>query len=479
MHNNQFCVSSDCKKEELITKIESSGFNYVFVEENGILKGVIHSDSLNKLDTEKGIQCLVKPFREFIPKDASEELISEVFSKSIYPVLPVLTDSGLLVDIVVCKNESRIPVLEPKLGGNELNYVTDCVNTNWISSQGKYVELFQESLGEYTGSDYVLAVSNGTVALHLALVCLGGGPGDEVIVPDLTFGATLNSVIHAGASPVIVDVNQNDWNIDPELIEAAITPKTKAIMPVHIYGVPCNMEKILEIAHKYDLVVIEDCAEALGAKIKKQHVGTFGDIGTFSFFGNKVITCGEGGALLFKSKKDFEHARILRDHGMNPSKRYWHDVVGFNYRITNLQAAVGVAQLEQLTEFRQTRNRMFDLYDSELLKTGYFARQKIQKENTQSYWLYSLSISDDLHIDRDTLIHQMSLLNIDVRPLFYPMAIMPAFKSSVTHLNGSSAMISSRGISLPSSVLLSETQIRYIASNLIKTITRLDQIKKL
>jgi perosamine synthetase len=261
-----------------------------------------------------------------------------------------------LVDYSTIYKLRSISIASPLLNGNELNYVTDCLKTNWISSQGKYVKEFERQFELYHENFNAVAVSNGTVALHLALEAIGIGENDEVLVPNLTFAASVNAIIYAKAIPVLVDISKETLNIDLNKIENLITKNTKAIMVVHLYGSPCDMNSIIEISKKYNLKIIEDCAEALGSYYYNRPVGVFGDVSTFSFYGNKTITTGEGGMVLFKDNEIAEKARVLRDHGMSKSKRYWHDFVGYNYRLTNIQAAIGVAQFERLNVKKITFN---------------------------------------------------------------------------------------------------------------------------
>ena len=248
-----------------------------------------------------------------------------------------------LVDYACFDENIHISLAQPQLSGNEYKYLMDAFLSTWISSIGSYISRFEETFSNYCGVKYGIATSNGTTALHLALSALDIGSGDEVIVPDITFAATINAVLYTGAVPVIVDVEEDSWCIDPDEIEKAITPKTKAIIPVHIYGQPCNMDAICAIARKNNLYIIEDCAEAHGAEWKNGKVGSFGIISCFSFFGNKVITTGEGGMCITDSIELNEKMRILRDHGMSRKKKYYHEVIGFNYRMTNLQAAIGLS----------------------------------------------------------------------------------------------------------------------------------------
>ena len=225
-----------------------------------------------------------------------------------------------------------IPVYQPSLTGNEKKYVNECLDTSWISAKGKFVEQFETAFSKYIGADHAITVANGTVALHLALIALGIGRGDEVIVPTLTYVASVNAIAYTEATPVFVDSLKSNWQVDPDDIERKITEKTKAIMVVHLYGHPCDMERIMAIAKKHDLFVVEDCAEGFGSYFAGQHVGTFGDISTFSFYGNKTITTGEGGMVVTNDETLYARASHLKDQGMAKFRQYWHDVIGYNYR---------------------------------------------------------------------------------------------------------------------------------------------------
>ncbi|KQH83648.1 hypothetical protein AMR76_21810 [Vibrio furnissii] len=468
------CISYDAILRDALIKMDSNAKGLLFVVIDRKLLGVVTDGDVRRaIISGKTINDSIEDVYNsdcfFLPQDAKVEDIQANINERV-KIIPLVDSEGNIVDFSSLERLHRIPVLEPLLGGNELEYVTECIKTNWISSQGKYVKLFEEEVAKYTNSKYVLAVSNGTVALHLALVSLGIGPGDEVLVPDITFGATLNAILLTGAKPVLLDVDQDTWNISVQLIENNITDRTRAIMPVHIYGVPCDMPSIMNLANKYNLFVIEDCAEALGSNIDGTHVGTFGDSGTFSFFGNKVITCGEGGAIIFRDEKVYEKAKVLRDHGMRAGKRYWHDEVGFNYRLTNLQAAVGCAQFEQLESFREQRKRIFHWYDKYLLSSDFFKAQKIHAGYESSLWLYTVQLKDSSLIERDDLIDKLAVLGIDTRPVFFPMSKMPAFLECKTSLFGYSDIISKRGISLPTSVYLNEEDIEYISKEIISII---------
>lgn len=342
----------------------------------------------------------------------------------------------------------QAPISMPDLSGNELKYIADCVNSGWISSQGQYVKRFEKDFSAFTQSKFGIAVMNGTVALHLALLALGIGEGDEVILPDLTFAATINAVLYVGAKPVIVDVGVDDWCISPVAIEKAITTKTKAIIPVHLYGQVCKMDIIMEIARQYHLKVIEDCAEAHGAEFNGQKVGTFGDIGCFSFFANKIITTGEGGMCVTNSETLAEELSILRDHGMSKTRRYWHEKVGYNYRLTNLQAAIGCAQLENISSILEKREDIEKSYIDGLKDVKEISFQGKFDKRKKVTWLTSALLSP--MINREAFIKKMSIVGIDIRPFFYPLSTMPIYAQFSNDQGNPVALeLSHRGINLP------------------------------
>jgi len=341
-----------------------------------------------------------------------------------------------------------MPIAKPILGESELAYVTECIKTGWVSSNGKFVKRFEEMFAEYCGSGYAVATSNGTTALHLALLALDLQVGDEVIVPSMTFIATANAVTYTGSTPVFVDSEPATWNIDTAQIEAAITPKTKAIIPVHLYGHPADMDPILEIAKKHKLAVIEDAAEAHGAEYKGQVVGGIGDIGTFSFYGNKIITTGEGGMIVTNSKKYAEQIRILRDHGMSASRRYWHPVLGYNYRLTNIQAALGVAQMERIESIIASRVSIAQQYEHQLKDCKGLTLPPQEKWAKNVYWLYTVLVEKNYEISRETLVKQLDSKGIETRPLFPPVHTQPIYNTGQTLPVAES--LYTKGISLPS-----------------------------
>lgn len=363
--------------------------------------------------------------------------------------VPLLDDAGRLVNFLSWAEMIRLPLMEPSLGGNELKYVSDCVSSGWISSQGEYVRRFEQQFSEFLEGYQCVAVSNGTAALHLALKACDIGPGDEVIVPDLTFAATANVVLHCGATPICADVDPFTWTLDPAATRKAITSRTRAIIPVHLYGHPCDMDPLVEIARENNLFVIEDCAEAQGAKYKGRMVGTIGDVGCFSFFSNKVITTGEGGMVSTRDETLVGKIRVLRDHGMKPGKRYWHDIAGFNYRMTNLQAAVGVAQMERVEKFLGRRREIGERYSHQLGKIEGLTMPPNMPWADTVYWIFSMLVDEKIAgISRDQLAARLLEAGIENRPFFYPMHIQPPYLQEGEF--SVSKRLSIQGISLPS-----------------------------
>lgn len=443
--------------------INNNGKNIVFItNENNKLLGVLtDGDIRNYLLSNQDFNIQVSKImnQNFVYGNKSQDIndILKLFNEQIR-IVPLITDNGKLVDYIEYSKAINIPVAMPDLMGKEFEYVVDAFLSTWISSTGKYIDKFENDFPKYCGVKHGVSVSNGTVALQLALETLGIGKGDEVIVPDLTFAATINAVLHINATPVIVDVDLDSWCINPEEIVKAITPKTKAIIPVHLYGQVCDMQTIMEIAKKNKLYVVEDCAEAHGAEYNGQKVGSFGDIGCFSFFGNKVITTGEGGMCITQNSDYDDKMRIIRDHGMNKEKRYWHDYIGYNYRMTNLQAAIGVAQVERIDEILEGRHSIERLYKEGLENLSKLNFQYNNLSNRKRVtWFVSILVEKN----RDLIIDKLKNNGIDARPFFYPLSRMPIYKSYVFS-NGNSNFISDMGINLPTNNKINKEVIKKI-----------------
>lgn len=392
---------------------------------------------------------------------SSEELMSLV--KPSIRVVPLLDERGRVQDLAVLDRRVRLPIAEPQLGERELTYVTECVLTGWVSSAGKFVGQFEEMFARFCDTKYALATSNGTTALHLALLALKIGPGDEVIVPTLTFIATANAVRYTGATPVFVDSEPVSWGIDPARIEAAITPRTKAIVPVHLYGHPADMGPILAIAERHGLAVVEDAAEAHGARWCGRVVGGIGDIGVFSFYGNKIITTGEGGMVTTNRRDLYDAMRLFRDHGMSPERRYWHTVVGYNYRLTNLQAALGVAQMERIDGILARKREIAAAYTHGLSRIPGLTLPGEASWASAVYWLYSIVIDEaEFGWTRDEVMAYLKDHDVETRPVFPLVHQQPCY--DLAGRFDVAERLSAFGLSLPSAVTLQPAAVDRIVS---------------
>lgn len=468
MEIKDLIINKNANLREALHHLDKKGSGVLFVVDDtskllGILTdGDVRRFLLSEMNLKTAVTNVMNANFVSLPSSADNSKILEHLNNRI-KIIPLLNDKGEVVDYASLNRLRRISIASPLLEGNELTYLTDCIKTNWISSQGKYVRKFEALFKEYHEDYEALAVSNGTVALHLALAALGIGKGDEVIVPNMTFAASINAVIYTGATPVLAEIEADTLNIDVAKIEKLITNKTKAIMPVHLYGQACDMNAIVQIAKKHNLLIVEDCAEALGSTYEGRPLGVFGDAATFSFYGNKTITTGEGGMVLFKDPVVADKAAVLRDHGMSKEKRYWHDYVGFNYRLTNLQGAIGVAQFERLSEFVQAKRTLAKKYNAALSQYSFF-QTPIEKENsTNSYWLYTFLINESAPFNRKDLVDYLNEKGVETRPVFFPLNIMPPY---LEYAEGDTFDISERvsntGMSLPSAVNLSGVEIDYI-----------------
>lgn len=356
----------------------------------------------------------------------------------------------------------KYPVYEPSMNGNEKKYVNECLDTNWISSKGHFVSDFENKFAQYIGTDYAATVSNGTVAIHLAIIALGIGEGDEVIVPTFTYIASANPIAQAGATPVFVDSLEDTWQMNPYDIRAKITDKTKAIMVVHLYGHPCDMDEIMNMAKEFNLFVIEDCAEAIGSEYKGKKVGSFGDIGCFSFFGNKTITCGEGGMVVTNDATIYDRLVRYKGQGLAKYREYWHDISGYNYRLTNIQAAIGLAQLEQVQTFINKKQDIAKWYQKHL-KGIPVKFHKQTNDVFHTFWMCSILVEKaEL---RDKLRNFLKENSIETRPTFYPIHTMPMYSSTYAK-HHTAEDLASRGINLPSYPNLEEEDIKFICNKI-------------
>lgn len=361
---------------------------------------------------------------------------------------PVLDSSGRLIGIDIDRSSQHIQVARPDMSHREFRSVLDAFLSSWISSKGPYVEKFEQDFRAFIGTRHGIAVSNGTVALHLALLALGVGPGDEVIVPDLTFAATINAVLYCGAAPVIVDVDQRTWCMSLASVSQACTPRTKAIIPVHLYGRPAEIGPIAAFAADRGIGVVEDCAEAHGARYEGHPVGQFGDVSCFSFYANKIVTTGEGGMCLTSSEALAESIRLLRDHGMTPDRSYWHERVGYNYRITNLQAAIGHSQLWRIEDTLRRNSEIAEIYRTALKDIpGVSFPPPMDSASQPVVWLASAQVPAD---KREQLLLTAKAAKIEIRPFFHSLSTLPPYGRYARHCPNARELAAT-GINLPTS----------------------------
>lgn len=363
-----------------------------------------------------------------------------------------------------------IPVNEPLLNGNEKKYLLECIETGWISSEGPFVKQFENQFAARVGRCCGVAVANGSGALDIAVQTLCLGPGDEVILPTFTIISCAASVVRSGATPVLVDADPVTWNMDVAQVAARITPRTKAIMVVHIYGLPVDVDPIIDLATKHDLKIIEDAAEMHGQYYKGKPCGSFGDISTFSFYPNKHLTTGEGGMLVCDDPELAERCRSLRNLCFQPQKRFVHEELGWNYRMTNLQAAVGLAQLERLDQFVLRKKTMGRRY-AELLRgvTGLMLPQERTDYAENIYWVYGVVLKDSVPFDAEEAMKRLALVGVGTRPFFWPMHEQPVFRKMGLFVDEQypvSERLARRGFYLPSGLVLTKEQMELVAAHL-------------
>jgi perosamine synthetase len=353
-----------------------------------------------------------------------------------------------------------IPVAAPRLDGNESSNLNECIRSNWISSAGPFIPRFEKAFANAVGCEFGVSCSSGTAALHLALAALGIAPGDEVIIPTFTMIATANAVSYTGAKPVPVDSQLETWNLDVEAIEAKVTDRTKAIIVVHTYGKPVEMDRVTQIARAHNLFVIEDAAEAHGAIYRDKPIGSLGDIATFSFYANKIITTGEGGMVTTSNPELARLCRKLRDHAFSSERHFWHEYLGFNYRMTDLQAAVGLAQTERFEVLVEARRRNAAHYHSSLKDVRGLVLPREEAHEKNVFWMYGILVGKEFGCSRDALRASLALRGIETRTFFIPIHLQPIY---FARLRGQSYPVSellcSRGMYLPSGSALTPADI--------------------
>lgn len=367
--------------------------------------------------------------------------------------------------------EEQIKLSLPHLAGNENKYVKDAIDSTWITPLGPYVNRFEELLDEYLGENNVVALSAGTAAIHIALALLGVGKGDEVICQSMTFSASANPIVYLGGKPVFVDSEPMTWNMDPALLRTAIeerikltSRKPKAIIVVHLYGMPAKMDEIMKIAAEYDIPVVEDAAEAIGSEYDGHKCGTIGRFGILSFNGNKMITTSGGGALICPDKESAQRALFLATQARENRPYYYHETVGYNYRLSNVSAAIGCAQMEEL-DWRVNRRRAIHGIYADALRDNPVVSVHTNPDDTfnSNYWLSTILLDDASPVSADDLRQKLASHNIETRLLWRPMHMQPVYKDAPAYVNGVSERLFDHGLCLPSSTTLSDEQIQYVA----------------
>ena len=471
----EYYITLPKRMEDLLKAISKNGLGIIFVvDENQKLQGALTDGDIRRalFNGVKINEIINKDFKFlntnpfWLPYSSSVQKIMSHLNQSNekdLKCIPLLNENKEIVDISTRNKVRSFPVASPEIGEEELANVIDAISTGYISSVGKYIEQFENKFEEYIGQGYAVAVSSGTSALQLALSTLNLSKDDEVILPNFTFGGSINSIINSGATPVLADINIDNWTIDLNEIKKKITNKTKAIMPVHIYGQPSEMDEICEIAKKNKLLIIEDCAEAIGARYKDKIIGSHGDSSCFSFFANKTLTTGEGGMALFKKKDDAEKAKILRDHGMSKKKKYWHDFLGFNYRMTNMQAAIGVAQIKKIDILLKNKKKIFEYYDNKFRDNSRIFLLPKNSWSENSYWIYTIRIKGFSETKRDKFIINLKNRGVDCRPGFYPLHLMKPYKPYAKGDLKNSISVSKNSVSLPSAPNLTQQDQDFIS----------------
>lgn len=366
-----------------------------------------------------------------------------------------------------------IPVNEPLFLGNEKKYLCECIDTGWISSDGPFVKKFESEFAKYVGMNYGVAAANGTASLEMALYALEVKENDEIIMPSFTIISCALAAIRLGAKPVLTDIEPETWNIDVSQIEKKITSKTKGIMPVHIYGHPVDMDPIIKIAEKYNLKILEDAAEVHGAEYKNKKCGSFGEVSSFSFYANKIISCGEGGMVLCKNEKAAELARSYRNLCFKSEKRFWHTELGYNFRMSNLQAAVGLAQFEKIDEYIKIKRELGEYYISKLKDIQELKLQAEKEWAKTVYWMYAVELDSKLGISADIVMKKLKTAGVDTRPFFIGLHCQPVLREFGLFENESypvTEKASKYGFYLPSGLALKKEQIDYVCDSLKKII---------
>ena len=473
----------------ILKKIDKNlkGLIFVIDEKNKLLGSISDGDirrglikkNISKIVTINSKFVNTRPFFLNYKTDIKTILyhLQNKKNKNKFKCIPLVDDKKIIIDISTIENLRKYPIANLNLGDEEFSKAFDAIKSGWISSKGSYVDQFEKAFSKYLGGGYSVTTTSGTTALELALKTFGVGRGDEVILPNFSFAASINSVISVGATPVVVDIEEDTWTIDVKKIKKKISKKTKAIMPVHIYGQPCRLDEIIQIAKLKKIYVIEDAAEALGGTYKGKKIGLGGDCACFSFYANKIITTGEGGMAVFKKKNNSETASLIKNHGMSSKDFYYHTIDGSNYRMTNPQAAIGLAQLNRINEFYKSRKKIFDYYNKKLRSFKFIKFLPENKWSKNSLWLYTIIIQNFKKQKRDNLIKKLLAKGIETRPGFVSFNQMKIYKKYCKGAFPNSEKISQSTLSLPTTNLSNKDQ-DYIISQLSDEINKLNKAKR-
>ncbi|MGD9900846.1 MAG: DegT/DnrJ/EryC1/StrS family aminotransferase [Calditrichaceae bacterium] len=367
----------------------------------------------------------------------------------------------------------KIWLSSPHMSGEELKYIQEAFDTNWIAPLGPHVDAFENEVANFVGVDHAAALTSGTAAIHLALVMLGVGPGDDVICQSFTFSASANPIVYQHATPVFIDSETDTWNMDPDLLETAIKDrikkgrKPKAVIIVHLYGQPAKLDEILQVCNRYEIPLIEDAAEALGSEYKGKKAGGFGKFGILSFNGNKIITTSGGGMLISNDKDMIQKARFLSTQARDDAPHYEHSQIGYNYRMSNVLAAIGRGQMSVLSERVKQRRAVYEFYKNRLGDLPGLCFQPEYIGTFSNRWLTALTLDPHLSkIDREKIRLELAKKNIESRPLWKPMHLQPVFKDAPVYLNGTSELLFKNGLCLPSGSNLTIKELELIVSTI-------------
>ncbi len=477
------CVGHDATIRQTVELMDVNCLGVAFITEGNRLLGVVSDGDFRRAvlrghaDLDAPVSTIMNRSPATLSVGAGAEETFMALATGLEEgkrVFPRVDADGVIRDFSYREHWGLLPVAEPELTGSEAAYVLQCLEQNWISSSGPFVREFEKGFAAYTGLAHPVAVSNGTVAITLALQALGLAPGDEMIVPSATFAATANAVVAAGGSPVIADVDPVTWGLSPATVAELVGPRTRGIIAVHLYGSPCDVVGLRAVANAHGLLFVEDCAEAIGTTIAGAHVGALSDAATFSFFGNKTLTTGEGGMVFFASAEAEARARQLRDHGMSSSRRYWHDVVGYNYRLTNVQAAIGVAQVERAAQLVGRKQRVGRLYEEGIAAIPGISMMQASPFGESSYWLVPVLVAPELTAYRDMLMELLASEGIQTRVTFPALHTMPAF-APYRHAGAFpvSDVIESRGVCLPNTPRMTEESVDFILRALADSVEKI------